>query len=234
MKKIYISGPVQDKNLGLGNYGSEEFRMQIIAKELARLLTESGLVKAYTNKSEMDLWKIVRDSNSKNVDFHLAIHSDAGPITAEGTTSIYHKGSNLGKKYAQIIYDYIAPKSAGKDRGVVPDTNYTNTGFYELKKTQAPAVLVELGFHTNPVESQWIIDEPEEIAKGLFNAVMKIFDLVIPEVISDYEIAVEFLVSKGVLSDKKYWRELDSRGAMSVSYVKNIITKIWREFDGKL
>lgn len=234
MIRIYISGSVQERNIGIGDYGSEEFRMQIIANALVNSLRETGLFTVFHNTPKMTLREIVQESNDKEVDFHFAIHSDAGPMIAEGTTSIYHKDSVLGKKYAQILYDHIAPLSPGRDRGVVPDTNFTNYGFYELKNTRPPAVLIELGFHTNETESKWIINDASEIVESLKAAIFEIFGLeeAKKQDYPDYIKGMEYLLSKGILTDKGYWVQLVDEDLLPAEYVINIIERIGRLFDG--
>jgi N-acetylmuramoyl-L-alanine amidase len=51
------------------------------------------------------------------------------------------------------------------------------SGFYVFRTTQMPAVLVELGFITNPNDARLMVDEPELFAQGIYNGAIKYFNL---------------------------------------------------------
>jgi N-acetylmuramoyl-L-alanine amidase len=165
--KIYVSPSVQEHNIGYGQYGTEEARMNAVADVLCSILTYNS-IQFKRNNSSMALAQIIADSNAycTSSDVHLAIHSNAGPSSAEGTVGFYYKGSVNGQKLAQCIYNRVAPLSPGKDRGVVADT-----GYGEIVKTKAMATIIEVGFHTNPADSQYIMNHAKELgivlAQGL-------------------------------------------------------------------
>ena len=52
-----------------------------------------------------------------------------------------------------------------------------STNLYELRATHMPAVLPEFGFHDNPEEAQWLIDNMETIAEETCKAVCAFFDV---------------------------------------------------------
>ena len=64
--------------------------------------------------------------------------------------------------------DTLAPITPGTSDGIS-----VYPGLYEVKNSNAICVYIEVGFHDNPEEAQWIIDHTQDIAvaiaKGLCN-----------------------------------------------------------------
>jgi N-acetylmuramoyl-L-alanine amidase len=95
---------------------------------------------------------------------------------AEGTEVFYcGSGDTSSKSYklASILYKYIAPISKGGDRGIKPDTDYSPTGLYVVRKTNPPAALVELIFHTNLAEVTDFINHIDNYAKAEAKAIVE-------------------------------------------------------------
>jgi N-acetylmuramoyl-L-alanine amidase len=63
MYKIYLSPSTQDKSLGVGEYGTEEYRMNMIADVVERILVGSGDFIVYRNRREMSRENIIKESN---------------------------------------------------------------------------------------------------------------------------------------------------------------------------
>ena len=49
----------------------------------------------------------------------------------------------------------------------------TRPSLYVLKKTAMPAVLVELGFITNPRDASLMNNSPELFARGIYNGIVE-------------------------------------------------------------
>jgi N-acetylmuramoyl-L-alanine amidase len=78
-KIVYLSPSTQEKNIGAGNFGTEEYRMGLICNITEKVLKCHG-VTVYRNKPEMTLAQVVIDSNKKNPDIHFAIHSNGATL----------------------------------------------------------------------------------------------------------------------------------------------------------
>lgn len=59
-----------------------------------------------------------------------------------------------------------------RNRGVV-----TRSGLYVLRKTRMPAVLVELGFITNPNDARLMSNDPELFAEAVYNGILEYLGL---------------------------------------------------------
>ncbi|MGB4658023.1 MAG: N-acetylmuramoyl-L-alanine amidase [Mobilitalea sp.] len=197
IKSVYISPSTQENNVGVCGYGTEEIRMNQVADVVEKVLKRHG-VTVYRNKPEWTLQKVVQDSNSKRSSLHFAIHSNAGGGRG-GEIFAYSPGGE-GEKAARAIYSELEPITPTADRGV-----RFGSELYELRKTDAPAVLVEIAFHDNVGDAKWIIENKEKIGTALAKGVLKYFG--IEYITENYEIeqAVKVLKEKGVITDSDYW-----------------------------
>jgi len=174
-KKVYVSPSNQVENKiisGLG-YSNESEIMNKIADYLVPELETRGIV-TFRNKPTMSLDEIVAESKSLNVDFHFAIHSNAnGGVGPE--IWIHPNGTNVAKELAQKIYNSILEiyPNKNKGRGI---KNYQS-----LKETN-PAnvnngVLVEVAFHDNYNDAQWIINNFKLIGETMADAIAKYYGM---------------------------------------------------------
>ena len=96
MVDVYISPSVQEWNVGYGNYGTEEQRMNLIADVVDYELKRHGL-STDRNSRDMTLAEVVRDSNSVNPKVHVAIHSNASNGQARGAEVYTHRFGGEGR-----------------------------------------------------------------------------------------------------------------------------------------
>lgn len=167
IKSIYLSPSTQERNIGYGNYGSEEYRMNQVADVVEKVLTQHG-VKVYRNRPDWDLKEVVRDSNLRKSDLHFTIHSNAGG--GRGAEIFAYSSQSEGAKAAKIIYDEFEKITNIKGRGIK-----FNSKFYELNSTNAPAILIEVAFHDNLEDANWIINNIEKIGVALAKGALKYF-----------------------------------------------------------
>ncbi|PLR75284.1 N-acetylmuramoyl-L-alanine amidase [Bacillus sp. V3-13] len=102
-----------------------------------------------TGKTDIPLSVRATQSNNFKADFHLDVHANAYGTTfntARGIeTYIYNsiEDGSLTWNIARHIHDSLIINTGMINRGLKQE------GFYMLKETNAPAVLVECGFMTN-------------------------------------------------------------------------------------
>lgn len=173
-KVVFLSPSAQEYNIGLGNFGSEEYRMNRIADIIEKRLIDDGYV-VYRNNPNETLKQIVQQSNKINPDIHVSIHSNASGTNIKGQgPQIYANRKNTpGDRlandiYEQIIQIYPYPE---KGRGVL----YTKS-LYEIINTFAPAVLLEIAFHDNQDDVNWILKNEEEIANAIVKGINNYFN----------------------------------------------------------
>lgn len=210
-KSVYLSPSTQENNTGCGNYGTEERRMNEVADVTQRVLEEHG-VAVYRNKPDWTLAQVVADSNAKMPDVHFAIHSNAGG--GRGCEVYCHRFGGSGGRLARAVYEQISPLTPTGDRGVKEGYNFYGPGkhMYELAKTDAPAALVELAFHDNPDDAQWIISHIEAIGTALAKGILKYFGIPYVEASSNLDRELKLLQKFGLIQSPEYWRQNAVKG----------------------
>ena len=192
MPKIYLSPSVQEYNKYL-NGGDEEYYMNLIADAMEPYLEASG-IDFDRNDSSKPVSQAIADSNEGNYDLHLAIHSNAAPEGLKGDLSgvdiYYSPVSYLGKLFADMLAENYKKIYYDSDKVKVVPT----TSLGEIRRTKAPAVLIETAYHDNAEDEAWLKENIDDIAEVLAETVAEFFNLpfVIP-VGNDYTIETEFI-----------------------------------------
>lgn len=173
-KKVYLSGSTQEGNKGVGTYGTEAQRMQALADKVKDYIWQGkGDIVTYRNNGSWTLQQSINDSNSKNPDLHLALHSNAGG--GRGTEIYYWHGANNAdsKRFADLVYVAVAPLTIANDRGCMPDSVLYTNGLAELRETTATAALIEIMFHDNINDVNDYLGKVDVIAKAIALAIYK-------------------------------------------------------------
>lgn len=159
-KRIYVSPSDQDANFYATGNTNEMVQCQKIAVNLVAALKRCGF-EAMTNlTAEME--ERVDQSNSWGADLHLPIHTNAFNTQVQGTRLMCWELGGEGDKICQAIMKTLAPITPGSSDSV---TAYPT--LYEIKNANAPTAYVEVAFHDNKIESDWIIKNTEEIAEAI-------------------------------------------------------------------
>lgn len=169
MPTIYLSPSLQQSNPFYGG-GNEEYYMNLIADAMEPYLRASG-IDFVRNNPEDSLTKTIADSNAGNYDLHLAIHSNASGADRAGKNTgvqvYYYPSSNNGRRLANVIADnYKGLYPDPSKIAVIPTANLA-----EVRRTKAPAALVEVAFHDNPTDAEWIRENIDSIARNLSRSV---------------------------------------------------------------
>jgi N-acetylmuramoyl-L-alanine amidase len=178
MKSVYLSGSNQFDNVGVGEYGTEAYRMSLITDNIQKILQSRGVL-VYRSENTWTLSKIVKDSNSKNIDVHIAIHSNANTGDDRGCEVYCHMFGGEGEKLSRAIYGQLEPLTPTKDRGVKVGKDFYGKGksMYELESTNAPASLVEIAFHDNKDDANFIVNQMNEISNNIAVGILYYLDV---------------------------------------------------------
>ena len=139
-----------------------------VAQRLKRVLTSNGYRIVMTRDSDVfvPLAGRVAIANSYPNAIFVCIHfNSARRMGAGGIETYFYSRDSL--PLASAIHYFVAGGAPSSNRGV------RRRGFYVLRKTNIPAVLVECGFLTNPTEAAYAQTVPyrqklaEEIAAGV-------------------------------------------------------------------
>lgn len=153
---------------GTGSQGvvKETDKNRPVGKRLKEMLIEKGhiIVNCTVDYSNNDLVDVVNKANNQKLDLFLSIHLNCyDDISANGVETFSSSKQSKGYPYSIKIQEELVKR-----------INWTNRGakqsmFYVLKNTNAPAVLVELGFCSNKSDMDKF--NVEEICKALFKGI---------------------------------------------------------------
>lgn len=176
MPKIFLSPSTQEYNQYITGAGSEEYFMNLLADAMEPLLLSNG-IQYVRNDPQGTVSTSIQQSNAGNYDFHLALHSNASGPGSEGRNrgiiAFYYPGSVNGQRAAELF------ASALREIYPVPDqvTTRSTTTLAEVRRTKAPSVLLEIGYHDNAADAQWIAEHINLIAQTLVKAMTEYFGL---------------------------------------------------------
>lgn len=96
----------------------------------------------------------VEQANSLSCTLFVSVHIDSFKNSQpNGVSTLYNPYSEISAQYAQIMQDHI--KNLGmRDRNTIPRSD-----LYVLRLTEMPAILLELGFISNPQDVKFLTDK---------------------------------------------------------------------------
>ncbi len=175
MPTIFLSPSTQEFNEYVTG-GNEEFYMNLIADAMIPYLNASG-INYVRNSPEGSAAASIAQSNAGNYDLHLALHSNAAPPSDyglyKGPDVYYYPGSQKGQRAANIFADNLKAIYPEPDRVQVR----TSTRLGELRRVKAPSVFIELAYHDNVDDANWITQNIDEIAKNLVLSLTEYFNI---------------------------------------------------------
>lgn len=215
IKSVYLSPSTQEKNIGVGAYGTEEERMNQVCDVVHKHLLRHGIT-IFRNRPEMTLSQVVADSNAKNPIIHFAIHSNAYLGKSRGCEIYCHRFGGEGERLARLVYAELEPLTPSKDRGIKEGKDHFGPGkpLYELAKTTAPAALVEVAFHDQSNDAKWIIENIEPIGVAIAKGILKYFDVNWDDERDEIAEAVDVLLDAGIINTPQYWKENAAKGKL--------------------
>ena len=185
--RIYIDQGHNPTGFNTGAEGNGFFE-QDITYEVGRLLydrfsanpafeprlsrpTESTILGTSNNAS---LRVRVEQANAFGADLFISIHTNAAenPNATGSEALVYSRTSTIAREVGEHILTQLNLITGLKNRGIV-----YRPGLYVLRKTAMPAVLVELGFITNPVDAELMAYSPGLFAEGIYRGVLQYYGL---------------------------------------------------------
>lgn len=175
MPFLFLSPSTQDFNPYVTT-GNEQYWMNQLADRMEPYLAASGL-NVTRNDPGGSAAQSIRASNSGTYDFHLALHSNASPEALagrqRGVDIYYFPTSEEGLRMANILVDNLKPIYPLPERVRALPTVLIG----EVRRTNAPSVLAELGYHDNVEDADWLTGNLETIAAALSEGVTEYFGL---------------------------------------------------------
>lgn len=157
-----------------GMQGTDEKLLTLMTAELlSAKLKAAGANVVMTRESDtyISLRKRVSVSHQHGADAFISLHYDANPDTSiTGFTTYYTHSSQ--KSLASSINDGLASTITLRNRGAQP------ANFLVLRENRQNAVLIELGFLSNPSEERVLTTEMfrEQATHGIYQGLLEHFD----------------------------------------------------------
>ncbi|MCL2634996.1 MAG: N-acetylmuramoyl-L-alanine amidase [Oscillospiraceae bacterium] len=140
-----------DAVIGRTDYTDDELRAVVKAETIAHAA-------AYKRSDESDNWK---------ADYHVCLHSNGWDKTKRGPVVYY---SNDCKKSEALSKSILNPLTVIYDRdniGVTKQAGLQTDTFIELGEPKAIGAYVEVAFHDNKADAQWIVRNLVKIAHAI-------------------------------------------------------------------
>lgn len=177
--KIYIDQGHNPQNPNAGAEGNgyrEQDLVFRIGVELAEILRAEGYdvrLSRPTADTQLgtsnatSLATRVNEANDWGADYFISLHANASDLAgASGSEALVFNLNSSATELAEDILDELEETTGLPNRGVTQRTN-----LYVLRRTRMPAVLVELGFITNPGDAALMANSPQLFALGVANGI---------------------------------------------------------------
>lgn len=179
--KIYVDqghNPVNPNAGAEGNGLREQNIVYRIGQELATLLRANGNFEVRLSRPTAEtqlgssnassLAARVNDANAWGADYFISLHTNASDLAAAtGSEAFAFSTGSRGFALGEDILAGLAAETGLQNRGM-----FTRPSLYVLKRTNMPAVLVELGFITNTRDARLMNEQPELFARGVFDGIL--------------------------------------------------------------
>ncbi len=184
--RIYVDqghNPVNPNAGAEGNGYREQDLVYAIGVSLAALLNANPNFEALTSRKTSEeilgtststsLAIRVNEANAWGADAFISLHANASNLTqASGSEAFVYRTSSPAGDLASDILVGLSDATGLANRGVYPRPT-----LYVLRKTQMPAVLLEIGFITNAGDAALMAENPDLIARGIYNGILRYYGL---------------------------------------------------------
>ncbi len=180
--KIYIDQGHNPQNPNAGAEGNGLLEQDItyrIGQELAALLRADPNFEVRLSRPTADtvlgtsnstsLATRVRDANAWGADYFISLHTNASSNSqANGIEAFAYSEPSRAFSLGEDILEELTDITGLNNRGMK-----VRPGLYVLRRTAMPAVLVELGFITNPGDATLMNENPALFARGIYNGILE-------------------------------------------------------------
>lgn len=178
--KIFIDqghNPVNPNAGAEGNGLREQDITFDIGRRLASILNANGFetrLSRPTPQTQLgtsvatSLAERVNNANSWGADYFVSLHTNASVNqNASGTEVLVYSRSSPAFDLAESVLEQLNLQTGLRSRGVV-----TRPGLYVLRRTAMPAILIEMGFITNPNDADLMSNSPQLFAQGIADGII--------------------------------------------------------------
>ena len=217
----YLSPSNQSANIGVNGYGSEKEQMNLLTDEIIPHLDRAG-VSFHRGDADISIQDRAKESNAMGAVFHLALHSNAGGEgKARGPVAYYY--SDRGKALGEKLVSGILALGCGNNRA---ENVKQNKSLYELKRTKAPACLLEVDFHDSASGVEFLTRRRSEIAEAIAKAIIEADGKqFVPVTAGEY---ADEAVKLGLFPGNTEWTAPLTREEAAA-----VLVRFWKKLDGR-
>lgn len=180
--RIYIDqghNPVNPNAGAEGNGLREQDIVYRIGQETAALLRANSDFEVRLSRPTADtqlgssnassLAARARDANAWGADYFISLHTNAADsAAATGSEAFVYRLGSSAEGLAEAILAALSESTGLYDRGV-----FARPSLYVLRRTAMPALLLELGFITNPRDARLMNTQPQLFAEGIYQGILR-------------------------------------------------------------
>lgn len=160
--------------IGYSKKREKDFNLAVALKVGQILASEPDIDFVLTRNDDtfLELKDRAKIANDLKADVFVSIHANsAGSTSASGSETYYQRDAS--KSLANVLHKYLAQSSGLPDRGV----KYGN--FHVIRETKMPAVLLEVGYLSNPKDEAALFTESvqQSVAQGIVNGIKEYLGL---------------------------------------------------------
>lgn len=178
--KIFIDQGHNPQNPNAGSEGNGYREQDLtfeIGRRLAAVLEANGFETRLSRPTrETQLGTSVSTSLAERVnaaiafgaDYFVSLHTNASVNPqANGAEVLVYSFASPAYELAESVLEQLVLSTGVRGRGVV-----ARPGLYVLRKTPMPAILVEMGFITNPSDAELLANSPGLFAQGIADGII--------------------------------------------------------------
>lgn len=185
--KIYIDQGHNPRGFNTGAEGNGFFEQDLtyeIGRRLYNLLLSNQEFEPRLSRPTPDtilgtsnsssLTTRVNEANEWDADIFLSLHNNASenPRATGNEALTYGPNATVANALAEEILEQLTLTTGLRNRGIV-----YRPGLYVLKETEMPAVLVEMGFISNPYDAELLAYSPYLFSTGIYRGILKYYNL---------------------------------------------------------
>ena len=184
--KIYIDqghNPSPPNTGAEGNGYREQDITYAVGQSLATRLRNDGRFEVRLSRptpttqvgtsNSSSLRQRVDEANSWGADYFISIHTNASVSqNARGTEVLVYSSPSRAASLAEDVLREVTEITGFPSRGVK-----LRPGLYVLRRTYMPAILVEMGFISNPYEAGFMANNPSLFAEGIYQGLLDYLSL---------------------------------------------------------
>lgn len=178
--KVFIDQGHNPQNPNAGAEGNGYREQDItfeIGRRLAAILQTNGFETRLSRPTastqlgtsvSTSLAERVNAANTWGANYFVSLHTNASVNPqANGAEVLVYSTSSPAYELAQSVLEQLTLSTGVRGRGVV-----SRPGLYVLRRTAMPAILVEMGFITNPSDANLMANSPGLFAQGIADGII--------------------------------------------------------------